>query len=51
MCWTLEAFMMTIVILMDLYEEWSCFELSILQECLEEKDYVVFHVYLQDIII
>ena len=38
MCWTLEAYMMAIAIFKDLYEEWLCIELSILQVCLEEKD-------------
>ena len=51
MCWTLEAYMMAIVIFKVLYEEWSCIELSILQVCLEEGYCVNICVYLQDIII
>ena len=50
MCWTLEAYKMTKILFKGLYEEWSYVELSILQVCLEEKNYVIIHGYLQDII-
>ena len=51
MCWTLVAYMMAIALSTDLYEEWSCVELSLLQVCLEEKVSAIFHYYLQDIMI
>ena len=51
MCWTLEDYKMTKILLKSLYEEWSCVELSILQACLEEYDGVDIHVHLQDIIL
>ena len=50
MCWALEDYMMINALFLGLYEEWSSVELSILQVCLEEKDYVIIHGYLQDII-
>ena len=51
MCWTLEDYKMTKILLKGLYEEWSCAELSIFQACLEEYDGVDIHVHLQDIIV
>ena len=51
MCWTLEAYMMAIALFKDLYEEWSCVELRLFQVCLVEKILVIFHDYLQDIIL
>lgn len=35
MCWTLEAYLMTKVPFKDVYDGWSCVELSLLQVCLE----------------
>ena len=51
MCWTLEDYKMTKILLKSLYEEWSCVELSIFQACLEEYDGVDILVHLQDIIL